>query len=159
MRPAIAVASIARKDDAVAMSGSAPAWWPERQAFLHAPLDRDGLARLADDVVPAGFVRALGPLDGGMESAVHALDLVDRHGRTTHAVLKRRERFVVDGSREWAALYAALPSEVATPEPIAFDPDGRWFGVPALVMSKLPGTPRLQLSDDVAELGQLAGAL
>jgi aminoglycoside phosphotransferase (APT) family kinase protein len=138
---------------------AAPPWWPARRAFLEAAPDAEGLARLAGDVVPRGSARARAPLAGGMECAVHALDLVDEGGRSTGAVLKRRDNAAVDGRHEWAALHAALPAAVPTPEPVAFDPDGRWFGAPALVMSELPGLPRLDVSRDTAATGELAWAL
>jgi len=44
-----------------------------------------------------------------------------------------------DGAVEWTRLQVALGAPVPTPEPIAFDADGAWFGVQAIVMSFLPG--------------------
>lgn len=41
---------------------------------------------------------------------------------------------------EWERLKIALSAPIPTPEPVAFDPDGAWFGLPALLMSHLPGT-------------------
>ena len=136
---------------------SAPEWWDARSAFLEAPVEEDGLARMAADVVPGGSARVGTALRGGMEAAVHAVDLVAPDGTTRAAVLKRRNR-PVDPQAEWNALGVAAVAEVATPEPIAVDPDGRWFGNPALVMSRLRGSTRLEAPTDSA-LRNLAIAL
>lgn len=135
-----------------------PTWWTARHTFQQSPVGADGQARLADEVVAGGEVRVVGPLQGGIETAVHAVELVDSDGTVREAVLKVRESFEFDGGREWAALHTVLAASVPTPEPIAFDPDGRWFGLPALLMTRLAGTPRLRLSVD-GEMVQLAAAL
>lgn len=143
----------------VSPPGGRPSWWPSRQAFLDGAVDPAGLRRLAGDLVPEGSVQVLGPLPGGVESAVHAVVVTDGGRASRPAVLKRRQDGAVDGTGEWAGLAAAAGAGVATPEPMAFDPDGRWFGVPALLMSRLPGAGDLHACGDERSLRQLAAAL
>jgi aminoglycoside phosphotransferase (APT) family kinase protein len=51
---------------------------------------------------------------------------------------------------EWKRLQFARTIDVPTPEPVAVDEAGDWFGTPALVISRLPGRAALQppRSDD-----------
>ena len=141
------------------MTVSHPPWWAEREAYRRTRVSRAGLARMAADLAPGGTARAGGRLQGGVESAVSAVELVDATGRRTRAVLKRRPFPHFDGRGEWEALGAAATAAVPTPDPIGFDPDGHWFGRPALVMSRLPGRARLDISGDVATMAHLAKAL
>src|SRR5262249_16784589 len=48
---------------------------------------------------------------------------------------------------------------VPVPEPVALDADGRWFGAPALVMSRLPGQADVSPADLAGWLRQLAPVL
>ena len=136
------------------------AWWEFRRAFQRTPVNPEGLARLVAEVVPGGRGRALvGRLKGGSETAANALELVDAAGVVTRAVLKRRPDPRFDGAGEWAGLRAATEAAVPTPEPLGFDPDGRWFGGPALVMSRLRGRADLGGGTGPGSLRQLAHAL
>ena len=99
-------------------------------------------------------VRRLG---GGVAAATHEL-VLECPGATRRLVLKRYPPGE-SASLEWDRLRSAVAAEVATPEPIAPDPDGAWFGVPALVMSRLPGRVDLQPDDLRAWARQLAVAL
>jgi len=59
-------------------------------------------------------------------------------------VLKRlRSSAAGELTREFDRLTFATRIDFPTPEPIALDEAGRWFGTPALVMSKVDGAPRL----------------
>ena len=80
-------------------------------------------------------------LDGGMSSAVHALDLAD--GRAL--VLRRfvREDWLAEEpdvpAREAAALELLRERPLPTPELVASDPTGAAAGDPAVLMTRLPG--------------------
>ena len=134
-------------------------WWTARDAFQSSPVDPAGLQRLVADVVPGGAARIGRRLRGGIESAINALDLVDRNGRMHRAVLKRMSKPAPGGHSEWAGLEAARAVDAPTPEPIGFDPDGGWFGVPGLVMTRLAGRAGWTHAATPATLRQLAGVL
>jgi aminoglycoside phosphotransferase (APT) family kinase protein len=110
--------------------------WEEASRALRATTPDDaGAARLA--AVLGEPVEVVGPLHGGVASSTHEL-----RTPTRRLVLKR---FVDDEeppeawALEWTRLGIARHAPVPTPEPIAYDPDGTWFGRPALLMSHLPG--------------------
>jgi aminoglycoside phosphotransferase (APT) family kinase protein len=116
-------------------------WWDERKKWVRTRPSRDGLRAVARAVVPGAepvFARRLG---GGIGTASSMVRLRTRSGRTTDVVLKRYPERGPDPVAEWKRLTYAMRLPVPTPEPIALDLEGRWFGVPALVMSKLPGRP------------------
>ncbi|MGH3490926.1 MAG: phosphotransferase family protein [Actinopolymorphaceae bacterium] len=139
----------------------------------------DRVARLAahraTEPSPSGVVRLLaelgdhdtGPLDlvgvtrldGGIATATHRLRVRDRRGHRRDLVLKR----YLDGDdtarHEWERLGFAERCEVPTPEPVAVDLDGRWFGAPALVMTALPGTVSYDPADPKVWVTALADAL
>ncbi len=149
----------ARVDPRDVATMRAPAGWYERKAFQRTRLHAPGLARMAADVVPGGAARGRGRLTGGHETAANAIELTDAAGSSMRAVLKRRPDPRFDGSNEWNALHAATHARVPTPRPIGFDPGGRWFGRPALLMSRLSGRAHLDVSSDPAALRQMAQAL
>lgn len=114
---------------------------------------------MAADVVPGGTARAERRLTGGIESAAHAVELVHAGGAVTAAVLKRRPDPRFDGANEWAALRTATAAAVPTPQPLGFDPDKRWFGIPALVMSRLRGRSRMDVVGERGAAARIAAAL
>jgi aminoglycoside phosphotransferase (APT) family kinase protein len=78
-------------------------------------------------------------LGGGIGTATSAVTIRTRSGKRVEIVLKRYPRARhPDAAREFKRLTFARRLDVPSPEPIALD-HGEWFGVPALVMSKLPG--------------------
>jgi aminoglycoside phosphotransferase (APT) family kinase protein len=90
-----------------------------------------GLARLGSAI--GETVEVDGVLYGGVASSVHRL-------RTpTRSLVLKRFAFPDTAPFEWERLHHALDVPVPTPEPVAFDPDGAWFGVPALVVDYLEG--------------------
>jgi aminoglycoside phosphotransferase (APT) family kinase protein len=101
----------------------------------------------------------VGRLRGGAACDVFWLDL-DRAGRTVPVVLKT---FPADmaglAGFEWAALQTVAPAPIPTPEPLAFDPSGVWFGTPSIVMSRLPGSPLWEPADVAAWTRRLAATL
>jgi aminoglycoside phosphotransferase (APT) family kinase protein len=78
----------------------------------------------------------------------HGIDVADRRGRTHRLVLRRWARpgwetadpdYTVEREARVLALLAATP--VPAPEVVAADPAGTHCGVPALLLTRLPGHP------------------
>jgi aminoglycoside phosphotransferase (APT) family kinase protein len=116
-------------------------------------------AQLGGPVISARALR------GGMSSAVHLLITQDGAGQRRQAVLRRyvrpetnAEEPVIAG-REARALRAAGAAGVPTPELLAVDPTGAGAGVPAVLMSRLPGRVDWWPSDTGRWLRRLAGVL
>ena len=120
--------------------------WQQRRAFNATSPDPEGLARLARDVAGSDArVTALRRLRGGVYASTHAVR-VEPGG---WLVLKRTwssDPRSLTG--EWHRLAAVESAHVPTPTPIALDVTGGWFGRPALVMSRLPGTSTLERHAD-----------
>jgi len=126
---------------------------PPRQALAWAA------GRLNGPVVSARALR------GGTSSAVHLLTVRDSGGQRRQAVLRRYVRPELNAEepdiaeREARALHAAGPAGVPTPELLAVDPAGAEAGVPAVLMSRLPGQIDWWPSDMERWLRRLAGLL
>jgi aminoglycoside phosphotransferase (APT) family kinase protein len=125
---------------------------PPRQALAWAA------ARLGGPVISARALR------GGMSSAVHLLTVQDSMGRR-QAVLRRYVRPELNAeepdiaAREARALHVAENVSVPTPALLAVDPAGTQAGVPAVLMSRLPGRVDWWPSDPGRWLRRLAGVL
>jgi Phosphotransferase enzyme family len=115
-----------------------------------------GLRRLAR-ALDAGTVAGVRRLEGGAACSVHRVDLTG--GPCRPVVLKRFPPGHGAAELEWQALRFASRCPVPSPDPLAFDRAGAWFGTPAIVMSLLPG--HLVWTPDDAErwTAELAGAL
>src|SRR5437763_326719 len=124
-------------------------WWHERSEFIRSAPPTDGLRRLAVDVLRGSTAVRVRRLGGGIGTATSAVSLRTTTGRRLDVVLKRFPRRDRPGlpANEWKRLVFAQRLPVPTPEPIAFDRGGRWFGVPSIVMSKLPGRPDVDPTD------------
>jgi aminoglycoside phosphotransferase (APT) family kinase protein len=126
---------------------------PPRQALAWAA------ARLGGPVISAR------PLRGGMSSAVHLLTVQEGTGRRRQAVLRRYVRPELNAeepdiaAREARALGVAGSVGVPTPALLAVDPAGTQAGVPAVLMSRLPGRVDWWPSDTGRWLRRLAGVL
>ncbi len=116
-------------------------------------------ARLGGPVVSARALR------GGMSSAVHLLTVHDSGGQRRQAVLRRYVRPESNAEepgiagREARALRAVETVSVPTPQLLAVDPSGADAGVPAVLMSRLPGRVDWWPSDMERWLRRLAGLL
>ncbi len=132
---------------------------PEERRLLRAPLPP--AARAWCERVTGARVRHARPLDGGMSSAVYAVDLSD--GRAL--VLRRfvRPEWLAEEPhvprREAAALELLRGAALPTPELVAVDPDGGDAGDPAVLMSRLPGAMDWAPRDMEAFLRGLAALL
>jgi aminoglycoside phosphotransferase (APT) family kinase protein len=113
--------------------------WDDRMLFNASPHSKDGLLRMATALGwPAGQPLTVRRLMGGLDAATHAVRLEP----SGWVVLKRSWSLKPDSlAGEFVRLGLAKPSNVPTPEPLAFDAEGAWFGRPALVMSRVPGHP------------------
>ena len=124
---------------------------PPRQALAWAG------AWLGGPVISARALR------GGMSSAVHLVTVRRPDGRRAQAVLRRYVRPDPDeldpAAREARALRLAGAAGVPTPALLAVDPDGTQAGVPALLMSRLPGRVDWWPSDLDRWLERLAALL
>jgi aminoglycoside phosphotransferase (APT) family kinase protein len=131
--------------------------WTERTSFNASEPSAGGLAAMAGAIGPeTAEVAEVRRLVGGVDAATHAVRL-DPGG---WFVLKRvPETSRQDLESEFHRLHFACSVPVATPEPVAFDAEGAWFGHPALVMSMLEGRPTFHPSAEGGWLDSLAGAL
>ncbi|HEY2603784.1 MAG TPA: aminoglycoside phosphotransferase family protein [Thermoleophilaceae bacterium] len=118
---------------------------PEDERLLRGPVPDEALIWAAAAVGSGARVRAVEPLWGGTSSAVHALAVQDGGGSLHELVLRRfvRRDWLAEepdlAEREATALRIVAGAAVPTPSLVAVDPDGALAGVPALVMSRLPG--------------------
>ena len=115
--------------------------------------------RLGGPVISARALR------GGMSSAMHLLTVQDSSGHRRQAVLRRyvrpefREEETDAAWREARALRVAESVSVPTPVLLAVDPAGAEAGVPAVLMSRLPGRVDWWPSDAERWLRRLAWLL
>jgi len=125
-------------------------------AYRRSAPDPVGLQMLARalNAEPVGEVHRL---QGGAACSVHRVDLLGGSHRSV--VLKRFPSSTVAPELEWQALCFASWARVASPDPLAFDALGAWFGAPAIVMSLLPGQLVLTTDDDERWTLELARAL
>jgi aminoglycoside phosphotransferase (APT) family kinase protein len=116
-------------------------------------------------IAPGARVRSVRPLAGGTSSAVHALVVEYQTGRLHRLVLRRfvRADWLAEepdlAAREAAALNLLRSAPVATPRLVAVDPGGDAAGVPAVLMTRLPGRIEWQPSDLEGFLRRLAELL
>jgi len=105
-------------------------------------------------------------LQHGGWHANHAVDVVDRRGRTHSLVLREwsRPEWIVEDpdftvERELTILTLLADSAVPAPGVVAADPDGAVCDVPTMLITRLPGRPPGTPEDMRSFLTQLAGAL
>ncbi|MET0920020.1 MAG: phosphotransferase, partial [Acidimicrobiia bacterium] len=128
----------------------------------------EALAWVAATMGRGATVRSVRRLHGGISSAVHRVTIETLAGARTTVVLRRwvGNRFGIDRSAmaqhvvdEQAALELVEPSPVPAPRVIAADAEGDQAGVPALLMSRLPGSIFLAPSDFAPWLHAVADTL
>ena len=108
-------------------------WIDESRRLRASAPSPDGLLRLGEQF--GQRVEPVRPLHGGVAASVYELATKSRR-----LVLKR---FMFDDAPlfEWERLHIALAAPVPTPEPVALDAEGAWFGMPALVVTYFEGGP------------------
>ncbi len=113
-----------------------------------------GLAMMVAEIAPGAATPRVRPIGGGLAAATFAVDT------TAGDFVAKVYRPTDDtASLEWERLAFAQRAMVPVPEPVALDADGRWFGAPALVMSRLPGRADVRPTDLDGWLRQIAQAL
>jgi aminoglycoside phosphotransferase (APT) family kinase protein len=117
--------------------------------------DLVGWAAVIADSVPGASVRRVHRIGGGLAAETFAVDTTDGD-----VVVKRFPRRRGDTVRfEWERLRFAQRVDAPVPRPLALDIEGRWFGMPALAMTRLAGRPDVRPGDVEGWLQQLAYAL
>ena len=120
---------------------------------------REGLDRLAAALGEGCQVTSVERLGGGIAAATHVLKVRGPRGAEQQRILKRYPVGDETASLEWERLGHAAAVELPTPQRIAVDPDGAWFGTPALLMSALPGRVMMLPADVDDWTRQLAEAM
>ena len=109
-----------------------------------------------------GPVTSARALRGGMSSAVHLVTVQDADGQRQQAVLRRYVRPGDEpgiAGREAGELRFAGSLGIPVPALLAVDPYGTRAGVPAMLISRLPGRITWWPSDLEAWLGRMAEVL
>ncbi len=127
-------------------------------------LPRTALRRFADRVAPGSRPANVRRLGGGLDAAMHALDLVSPSGVRLRLVLRRYAAQLARShagspARGWHSLRLLEQTGYPAPRPVWFDPAGELFGTSALAMTRLPGRGELQPRDHAAWLRGLGAAL
>lgn len=125
---------------------------------------RRGLARLARAIQPGSRVVAVERLRGGESTPNHAIDLVTPSGERRRFVVRRFGKRNLRADRhiaehEWDILRFLDGASLPAPRPVLLDAAGKLFGMPALVMTCLPGRGLLTPDDVHTWARQLAHAL
>lgn len=108
------------------------------------------------EIAPGAGTRRVRPIGGGLATDTFAVDSTAGDFVVKVFQPDRREGALL----EWERLtFAQRAVGVPVPEPVAMDADGRWFGSPALVMSRLPGRADVRPMDLDGWLRQIAQAL
>ncbi len=117
--------------------------------------DRLGWTAAIAESVPGAAVRNVQRIGGGTTAETYAIDTTGGE-----VVVKRYRRRRNDAARfEWERLHFAQRVDVPVPQPLALDAEGRWFGRPALAMTRVPGHLNVDPTDVEEWLRQLAHAL
>jgi aminoglycoside phosphotransferase (APT) family kinase protein len=127
-------------------------------AHLRSSPSAKGLSAMATALERGSRVASVRRLGGGLGSATSVVELCTRSGAQRRVVLKRY-RVGDDIALEWERLGFARDIAVPSPEPLALDVAGEWFGSPSIVISLLPGRPLLLPRNLDAWLHQIADTL
>jgi len=126
---------------------------------------RLALAWVAAACGPGSRIKTVRALPGGMSSAVHRVLVEDRTAQAHRLVLRRyvREDWLAEepdlAEREARILRLVEPSPIPTPRLVAVDAAGEQAGVPAVLMTDLPGHVEWDRIGQEAWLRQLAELL
>lgn len=127
---------------------------------------RRTLVQWCDMVMPGWQPAAVRRLRGGLDTAMHAVDLIGPAGERRRVVVKRfdplhihTDEVAVSCRRMWQVLTAAERLGLPAPRPVWIDPDGRTLGSAALVLTWVPGRVVWQPSDPRRWAERMANAL
>ena len=129
--------------------GEPAGWWEQTQSLRSSSLAPEGVERL--ETVIGEAITETATLHGGISASVCRVSTATRA-----FVLKR---FVAPeiAAFEYERLQIATAVAVPTPEPVALDRDGEWFGAPALLVTYLPG--RTLHPPDARALGRVLATI
>ena len=117
--------------------------------------DHPGWTAVVAESVPGASVRGVCRIGGGTSAEAFAVETT-----AGDVVVKRFRRRRSNAVRlEWERLRFAQRVDAPVPSPLALDTEGRWFDMPALAMTRLPGRQDLRPADVDGWLQQLALAL
>ena len=128
-------------------------------------LPQAALARLRDALAPGGQVVRVRPLRGGISSSVHLVRLESATGQRQAVVVRRygQDSHHTDdqaaSEREFRLLEALAESSFPSPRPLLLDATGGIFGVPTIVMNRLPGRVLLNPRNVEDYIAQIARTL
>lgn len=133
-------------------------------AFLKKLPDRGALTALVQTLEPDGQLASVRALRGGIGCSTHAVRIQPRSGPARTVVLRRYHDnghgVPAETCRgEWRTLELLADSPVSAPKPVWLDAEGRMFGQPALVETRLPGRAELSPVDMERYVSELARAL
>jgi aminoglycoside phosphotransferase (APT) family kinase protein len=135
-------------------------WWEGPKATFPSS---EALAWAARAIGPGACVRRGRRLTGGLVSSVHQLSVVDRLGKRMQVVLRRFAKpsaGAADSIRREANILKALEkTDPPVPRLLAYDAAGESAGLPALLMTRLPGRIDLDPADPESWLRQMATTL
>ena len=122
------------------------------------------LALLAEELAPGGRVIRTRRLHGGLGARMQVVN-IERVDGTRFKVSLRR--FVRDHhtslpehvAHEYRILQLVEKAEIPAPRPLLLDAEGRFFGVPAMVLTYLPGRPLYAPRNVTSWADQLAQVL
>ncbi len=122
------------------------------------------LARLVEELAPGGLLVRTRRLRGGLGARMQVLEIDRADGTRLNVSLRR---FVRDHptstpdhvAHEYRILQLVEEAGIAAPRPLLLDAEVRLFGVPAIVLTYLPGRPLYAPRDVASWTGQLAQAL
>ncbi|MFC7622093.1 phosphotransferase family protein [Microlunatus sp. GCM10028923] len=118
------------------------------------PFSTAGLTNMLAEVANQAEVTKVERLHGGLATTTFGVDT------TSGSFVVKIFRPTDDRApMEWERLNFAQRVDVPVPEPIRLDADGRWFGSPALVMTRLSGHGNVHPPDLDHWLQQIAHAL
>ncbi|MFI6820237.1 phosphotransferase family protein [Micromonospora sp. NPDC050187] len=137
--------------------------WYERR---HLPPDARALEWVRGTVDPDGTLDGVEFLPGGSSSAIHRVTVRGADGTVTPVVLRRWIRpdwreteGYLSPEREATVLRLAERHGIPAPRLLALDASGSATGLPALLMSHVPGGPCPTDPPGPSELGSLAEAI
>jgi aminoglycoside phosphotransferase (APT) family kinase protein len=113
-------------------------------------------------LVPGGRLTRMERLRGGIGARMHSLTIEAPEGERQRFVLRRltRTRGHHGDARRLFDTLALLESlGILAPRPVLLDAEGRFFGTPSLVMTRLPGKPLVRPRDVKRYVGGLAESL
>ena len=122
------------------------------------------LARLVEELAPGGRLIRARRLRGGLGAHMQVLDIEQADGARFKVSLRRfardhRYSAPEHVAHEYEILRLVEKAKVPAPRPLLLDAEGRLFGVPAMVLTYLPGQPLCTPRDVESWADQLARAL